>query len=371
MKDISRLPLTTSFRVEKDTNTKYLNNTSALRYWTKRLTNMGNLLDRPIKDKDTHYFPDLAGMEVGSSGMQGWRLEQEDAHVSVTMTKAPDHVLVGVFDGHGGAGASAWAAEHIQGFVEATKSWKDYVEGGASNKELLSDALRQSFLDADAALRVHQETGGVGADTSGCTAVCCMITPNMIICANAGDSRAIIATDGKMKEMSFDHKPYNQLERARIEKAGGSVEFKRVDGDLAVSRAFGDFQYKTSPELPPEQQKVSPEPDLIVHGRSDVDEFLLLACDGLWDVMSNTEAAENGRLIFSEGESHMGLAAEEMVDLSLEKGSRDNISAVLVKLPGIKISPSGSGVAARQAVRQANEKAAEERERGTGNAPRL
>ena len=57
---------------------------------------MGNLLDRPIKDKVTHYFPNLAGLDVGASGMQGWRLEQEDAHVSVTMENAPDHVLVGV-----------------------------------------------------------------------------------------------------------------------------------------------------------------------------------------------------------------------------------------------------------------------------------
>ena len=291
--------------------------------------------------------------------------------MSVTMENAPDHVLVGVFDGHGGAGASAWASEHIQGAVEATKSWRDYVEGGKSSKQLLSNALRESFLNADAALRIHQESGGAGADTSGCTALCCMITPTMIVCANAGDSRSIIVTDGKMKEMSFDHKPYNQLERTRIEKAGGSVEFKRVDGDLAVSRAFGDFQYKTSPELPPEEQKVSPEPEIIIHDRSDADEFLLLACDGLWDVMSNSEAAEAGRGIFQEGESHMGLAAEEMVDLSLEKGSRDNISAIIVRLPGIKIAPSGGGVAARQAVRQANEKAAEEKERSAGNAPRL
>ena len=95
---------------------------------------MGNLLDRPIKDKVTHYFPNLAGLDVGASGMQGWRLEQEDAHVSVTMENAPDHVLVGVFDGHGGAGASAWASEHIQGAVEATKSWRDYVEGGKSRQ---------------------------------------------------------------------------------------------------------------------------------------------------------------------------------------------------------------------------------------------
>ena len=325
---------------------------------------MGNLLDRPVKDKETHHFPDLAGLEVGASGMQGWRLEQEDAHISTTMPTALDHVLVGVFDGHGGAGASAWASVHIVGFVEGTEEWKAYLEGGKSSSDLLCAAMTQAFLDADAALRVHQESGAPGSDTSGCTAVCCMISPTVIVCANAGDSRSILATAESgillTKEMSFDHKPYNSLERARIEKAGGTVEFKRVDGDLAVSRAFGDFQYKTSPKLSPQLQKVSPEPDVIVHKRHNADEFLLLACDGLWDVMSNVDAAEACRTIFLEGESHMGLAAEEMVELSLEKGSRDNISAIVVKLPGIKIASSGGGVKARNEIRLANLKAREE-----------
>jgi serine/threonine protein phosphatase PrpC len=275
------------------------------------------------------------------------------------MPTASDHLMLAVFDGHGGAGASAWASTELIGLLENRKEWKEYVEKGKTDIELLSTAMKASFIDADAALRRFQMSGAPGADTSGCTAVVCMVTPTTIVCANAGDSRSVMASGGKTKEMSFDHKPYNNIERVRIEKAGGTVQFKRVDGDLAVSRAFGDFQYKTSPELPAEQQKVSPEPDIITHNRCDADEFLLLACDGLFDVMSNLEATAALRTILDEGESNMALVAEEMLDVALEKGSRDNISAVIVKFSGMKIAEMGGGVAARNAARKAVRDASE------------
>ena len=113
---------------------------------------------------------------------------------------------------------------------------------------------------------------------------------------------------------------------------------KRVDGDLAVSRAFGDFQFKTSVDLPAEKQKVSCLPDIKVVPRTSADEALILACDGLWDVYSNEEACEEICYLYSVGENDMMLIAEEMLDLSLFKGSRDNISAVILKLPGAKVN---------------------------------
>ena len=68
---------------------------------------------------------------------------------------------------------------------------------------------------------------------------------------------------------------------------------KRVNGDLAVSRALGDFVYKLSKDLPPEKQQVSCEPDVHVHvRRADADQFVVLACDGIWDVMTNQECAK-------------------------------------------------------------------------------
>lgn len=81
---------------------------------------------------------------------------------------------------------------------------------------------------------------------SGTTASTVMITPTHIICANAGDSRSILVTEDRVVELSKDHKPSNDTELQRIRLAGGSVALGRVDGDLAVSRALGDFQYKTN-----------------------------------------------------------------------------------------------------------------------------
>ena len=80
--------------------------------------------------------------------------------------------------------------------------------------------------------------------------------------------------------MSFDHKPNNPGEQARIVAAGGSVQGKRVNGDLAVSRAFGDFCYKQA-KVVAAKQAVTVDPDFEVHERDNTkDEFLILACDG-------------------------------------------------------------------------------------------
>ena len=170
------------------------------------------------------------------------------------MPDKADHLLIGVFDGHGGAGAAIYAATNLINVIQATDQWKKYVEDGETNVSLLGDALQQAFLQLDLNLRAHQNSDR--SDKSGCTAVCAIVTPHHIICSNAGDSRCVLGTNGQTIPLSDDHKPYNDGERQRIEAAGGSVQWKRVDGDLAVSRAFGDFQYKTRPDLPAEQQKV-------------------------------------------------------------------------------------------------------------------
>jgi serine/threonine protein phosphatase PrpC len=170
------------------------------------------------------------------------------------MPSRPNHLFVAVFDGHGGGGAAIFAAKNLIDIIENTSQWKQYVEEGNENYQLLGEALQQAFLDLDKELRASQ---GRGTDTSGCTAVTAMITPQYIICANSGDSRCVLGYDGSQaRALSEDHKPYDEPERRRIENAGGCVQWKRVDGDLAVSRAFGDFQYKTRPDLPAQEQKV-------------------------------------------------------------------------------------------------------------------
>jgi serine/threonine protein phosphatase PrpC len=226
--------------------------------------------------------------------------------------------------------------------IENTKEWKEYLDSNGENLELLSEALRKAFVDIDALLLVSQNNSN-GTDVSGCTSVTVMITPTHIVCANAGDSRSVLGVGDGVFAMSEDHKPSDEKERQRIENAGGHVQWKRVNGDLAVSRAFGDFQYKNRDDLPPQDQKVSCCPDITIQERAPSDDVLILACDGLWDVMTNDEAIALLREIFQSGESSMGLVAEEMVDIALMKGSKDNISAVVVKLPGANIGPASNG----------------------------
>jgi serine/threonine protein phosphatase PrpC len=79
-----------------------------------------------------------------------------------------------------------------------------------------------------------------------------MITKTEILCANAGDSRAVLSKKGKAKELSVDHKPDTPSEKRRIERANGYVEDSRVNGMLALSRALGDFEYKGNSIIKPE-----------------------------------------------------------------------------------------------------------------------
>ena len=97
------------------------------------------------------------------------------------------------------------------------------------------------------------------------------MTPNQIYCANSGDSRAVLKSGKRAIALSSDHKPYDKAELRRIKKAGHTVDMQRVDGDLALSRAFGDFNYKDKPKLKPQQQAVTCFPDILVRKRSNKD----------------------------------------------------------------------------------------------------
>lgn len=127
-------------------------------------------------------------------------------------------------------------------------------------------------------------------DESGCTLVCAIITPTHIVCGNVGDSRCVLGRKNKVIALTEDHKPSIVEEKTRIEKAGGFVRFDRVNGELAMSRAIGDFRYKQSTSLEIHEHLVICLPDISVQERnSEDDEVLILACDGVWDVISNEE----------------------------------------------------------------------------------
>ncbi|XP_006890582.1 PREDICTED: protein phosphatase 1G-like, partial [Elephantulus edwardii] len=131
-----------------------------------------------------------------------------------------------------------------------------------------------------------------GSD-SGTTALVALIRGKQLIVANVGDSRCVVSEAGKALDMSYDHKPEDEMELARIKNAGGKVTMDgRVNGDLNLSRAIGDHFYKRNKNLPPEEQMISALPDIKVLALTDDHEFMVIACDGIWNVMSSQEVVD-------------------------------------------------------------------------------
>ncbi|GMH61674.1 hypothetical protein TrLO_g9930 [Triparma laevis f. longispina] len=318
---------------------------------------MGTLLDKPVIEKEGVEKGTANNLTFGVASMQGWRVDMEDSHYynGTLGDEVPGVSIFAVFDGHGGQFAAKYAAEHIERILKEQEKYKEYVT--SKDPVVLGDALKACFIEIDVQM-LKTPTMSEKKDRSGCTAVCVCTTPTHIICSNAGDSRSCYLKAGIPIDLSFDHKPYNPAESARIENAGGYVSMKRVDGDLAVSRALGDFQYKDRPDLPAEQQKVTGDPEIIIKERSPTeDEFILIACDGIWDVCSNQEACDLMSDILKEGETDPALMSEEMLDLCLEKGSRDNMTCGVVLFSAAKMGGEGGGVAVRRAKREEEAKA--------------
>ena len=134
--------------------------------------------------------------------------------------------------------------------------------------------------------------------SAGCTACSALITPTTIYVVNAGDSRAVLgmkSSSGKYValEMSEDHKPDNAGEKARIERAGGFVEDNRVKGVLALSRSIGDLEYKQEKGMSVKEQMITADPEIKEHQiKSGETAFLIVACDGIWDCMTNQESVD-------------------------------------------------------------------------------
>lgn len=153
--------------------------------------------------------------------------------------------------------------------------------------EQVKEGIRNGFLGIDR--HMHNLSRSEGWDRSGSTAASVIISPNYIYFINCGDSRTLMCRDGHVVFYTEDHKPCNPREKERIQNAGGSVTLQRVNGSLAVSRALGDFTFKEVEWRTQTEQLVSPEPEVYELQRSTQDEFLVVACDGVWDAISNEE----------------------------------------------------------------------------------
>ncbi|CRL02198.1 CLUMA_CG015126, isoform A [Clunio marinus] len=285
---------------------------------------MGQTLSEPVTNKETAICQDDF-YKVGSSCMQGWRTSMEDSHTHIlSLPDDPGTSWFSVFDGHGGSIVAKYASKHLHKFVIQRPEFPNDIP----------EALKQGFLECDTAM---YNDVAIKEQMAGSTAITVLIRDNKIYCANAGDSRAIGSRNGTLVALSSDHKPNNPEEMDRIFNAGGWVEFNRVNGNLALSRALGDFLFKRNQTIPAEKQIVTAYPEVSVHDLTEEWDFLVLACDGIWDVLTNqavinfvTEMIGEGKYPESICEELLGYCLAPVCHMGGLGG--DNMSIIIVCL---------------------------------------
>lgn len=244
----------------------------------------------------------------GYSSLIGKRASMED-FFEARFVKVGDNLvgLFGVFDGHGGSRAADYLQKHLLDNIV------NHPQFATDTKNAIFETYQQTDSEFLKAENSQQRDAGSTASTA-------VVVGDRLLVANVGDSRAVMCRAGKAEPLSIDHKPNRKDERQRIEKAGGVVMWAgtwRVGGVLAVSRAFGDRLLK---------QYVVAEPELREETINDDVEFLVLASDGLWDVVSNQDAISMVQSIANAEE-----AAKKLTEEAFRKGSADNITCVVVR----------------------------------------
>lgn len=254
-----------------------------------------------------------------------FRRTMEDVHTYVkNFASRLDWGYFAVFDGHAGTEASKWCGSYLHTIVEQL-----LLEDETRD---VRDVLNSSFISIDREINTNLK------GNSGCTAAVCVLRWELpdgvniheqhdidlrhhrrkLYTANVGDSRIVLYRNGSSIRLTYDHKASDALEMERVEKAGGLIMKSRVNGMLAVTRSLGDKFFDSL---------VIGNPFTTSVEITDQDQFLILACDGLWDVIDDQEACEMIKEIQDPNE-----AARILVRYALENGTTDNVTVMVVHL---------------------------------------
>eukprot|EP00906_Rhabdomonas_costata_P005535 RCo008271 len=286
---------------------------------------MGAQLPKPVTSKVLERFGNVH-YSCGVAQMNGYRERMEDAHSACF---GPNYAFFAVFDGHMDPHCSAWLG-------------REFPEAIAKKGPPISD---DDLVNLTVDLDNRYLAGNVDSGSTGTFFIATPDEPTPegeaqfeIQVGNVGDSRVILGRKGRAVPLTTDHKPSLEGERARIELCGGTVTNARVDGNLAVSRAFGDGQYKGGSGSPT-VQKVIAVPE-VRHIKARTGDFILLSCDGVFEGnFSNDEVIEFAANLMKT-ESDLAIVAAAVCDQALERGSKDNITCMIVefkdgtRLPG-------------------------------------
>lgn len=269
--------------------------------------NKSRASDTDSRDKE----PSLPIITSGSAEAQGPRSSMEDAHVEFIQS---NYAFFGVYDGHGGKEVADSCAMALH------KTFLFLLERNMNPDA----AFKRAYQIIDNDVKKHGIRGG-------CTAVTVFIQGNKLFVANAGDARAVLCRNGKALRLSHDHKPDDAEEKARIEKAGGKVDFKSdawrvIDinpmHNISTARALGDWEIDNK-----QRDIISGTPEVKEYELTKDDNFIILACDGVWDVLSDDDAVNRIADINNPTD-----ASKTLVNMALSKGTGDNVTVIVVNL---------------------------------------
>jgi len=245
-----------------------------------------------------------------------FRKYMEDEHVTVPdFADKRGSLYCGVYDGHGGRLAVEFVQKNLHAAVEREMR-------SAPAGEPPHEAIKRGFLKTD---RLLLQCGAIQVGTT--VAVClCMPRPGGaldLLVANAGDSRVVLVSDDGAKRLSVDHVATDPSEVRGVQERGGHVVNNRVGGTLAVTRALGDHSLKGG------SGGVTAEPYCCTHTCGAADRFVVMASDGVWDVISDADVQ---RLVLQHAHLPPPEIAQKLVQAAIAGMSRDNISALVVRL---------------------------------------
>lgn len=267
-------------------------------------------------------------MKINSYSLQGLRESNEDQHVYFINLNGKEKNInninfVGVFDGHGGKTVSSFLKKNIpKQFAKPTNS------NTYSNSASTSKLLNNIFNKVEEKLENKHPRA---VNYTGSTALCGIISKHnnfdkkILWIANVGDSRAVMCNyKDEAIQLSQDHKPNSILEKKRIEQLGGKIKYDGSDwriNDLSLSRAFGDLESKPY---------ITHSPQIFKYTLNKCDKFIIFACDGLWDVMSNKKATNYISSLVKK--NFNGNYAKKIAEKAIKEGSTDNVTVVVLFL---------------------------------------
>ncbi|XP_017974021.1 PREDICTED: probable protein phosphatase 2C 8 [Theobroma cacao] len=268
-------------------------------------------------------------IEASVAEDKGSRHTMEDAWVIMldATLNSPGKLRCGhfaIYDGHGGRLAAEYAQNHLHANVVSSGLPRELLDVKAAKKAILD-----GFRKTDEALLQESSSGGW---QDGATAVCLWVIEKTVFVANIGDAKAVVArsADGSDKAsplkaivLTREHKAIYPQERARIQKAGGTVSSNgRLQGRLEVSRAFGDRQFK--------KVGVVATPDIHSFDLTDREHFIILGCDGLWGVFGASDAVEFVQKLLKEGLPVTAVSRRLVREAVRERRCKDNCTAIVI-----------------------------------------